>query len=71
MKQVMNCHKDNGLLNMIRRTDPMINLHYKGKKYFYNGKDKTFSGAPQKANDLLKREDVQNAISKGLKYLGE
>ena len=23
MKQVMNCHKDNGLLNMIR-TDPMI-----------------------------------------------
>ena len=24
MKQVMNCHKDNGLLNMIRRTDPMI-----------------------------------------------
>ena len=26
MKQVMNYHKDNGLLNMIRRTDPMINL---------------------------------------------
>ena len=26
MKQVMNCHKDNGLLNMIRRTDPMIML---------------------------------------------
>ena len=25
MKQVMNCHKDNGLLNMTRRTDPMIN----------------------------------------------
>lgn len=25
MKQVMNYHKDNGLLNMIRRTDPMIN----------------------------------------------
>ena len=24
MKQVMNYHKDNGLLNMIRRTDPMI-----------------------------------------------
>ena len=22
MKQVMNYHKDNGLLNMIRRTDP-------------------------------------------------
>lgn len=48
-----------------------IHLHYKGKKYFYNDKDKTFSGAPQKANDLLKREDVQNAISKELKYLGE
>ena len=26
MKQVMNYHKDNGLLNMIRRTDPMINI---------------------------------------------
>lgn len=26
MKQVMNYHKDNGLLNMIRRTDPMIAL---------------------------------------------
>ena len=26
MKQVMNYHKDNGLLNMIRRTDPMINM---------------------------------------------
>ena len=24
MKQVMNYHKDNGLLNMIRRTAPMI-----------------------------------------------
>ena len=29
MKQVMNYNKDNGLLNMIRRTDPMINeRHY-------------------------------------------
>ena len=27
MKQVMNCHKDNGLLNMIRRTDPMITIN--------------------------------------------
>jgi hypothetical protein len=26
MKQVMNYNKDNGLLNMIRRTDPMIIL---------------------------------------------
>ena len=26
MKQVMNYHKDNGLLNMIRRTDPMIKI---------------------------------------------
>ena len=24
MKQVMNYHKDNGLLNMIRRTDPIF-----------------------------------------------
>ena len=29
MKQVMNCHKDNGLLNMIRRTDPMITINYR------------------------------------------
>ena len=29
MKQVMNCHKDNGLLNMIRRTDPMITFFFK------------------------------------------
>ena len=28
MKQVMNYNKDNGLLNMIRRTDPMINTYY-------------------------------------------
>ena len=27
MKQVMNYHKDNGLLNMIRRTDPMIVMY--------------------------------------------
>ena len=26
MKQVMNYHKDNGLLNMIRRTDPMMSI---------------------------------------------
>ena len=33
MKQVMNYHKDNGLLNMIRRTDPMIkNLKIWGPK---------------------------------------
>ena len=35
MKQVMNCHKDNGLLNMIRRrTDPMINMA--GDTIFYS-----------------------------------
>jgi hypothetical protein len=28
MKQVMNYHKDNGLLNMIRRTDPMIMVFF-------------------------------------------
>ena len=31
MKQVMNYHKDNGLLNMIRRTDPMITSEYSFK----------------------------------------
>ena len=34
MKQVMNYNKDNGLLNMIRRTDPMIvENKYVGKIY--------------------------------------
>jgi hypothetical protein len=35
MKQVMNYHKDNGLLNMIRRTDPMITRFFLNlqKKY--------------------------------------
>ena len=33
MKQVMSYNKDNGLLNMIRRTDPMI-IH--GEGYGYN-----------------------------------
>ena len=49
MKQVMNYNKDNGLLNMIRRTDPMIiydtqgNLlgctseGYTGQIYVYKG----------------------------------
>ena len=31
MEQVMNYHKDNGLLNMIRRTDPMINMPRMGR----------------------------------------
>ena len=30
MKQVMNYHKDNGLLNMIRRTDPSSSLKNMG-----------------------------------------
>jgi hypothetical protein len=37
----------------------------------YNSKDKSFIDAPKKVNELLKREDVQNAIRKGQKYLGE
>ena len=31
MKQVMNYNKDNGLLNMISRTDPMIMNHHQRK----------------------------------------
>ena len=37
MKQVMNYNKDNGLLNMIRRTDPMIT-------HAATGKDKEWYG---------------------------
>ena len=48
-------------------------IHYQqgNKKYIYNSKEKAFTGAPNKVNDLLKRKDVQNAIKKGEKYLGE
>jgi hypothetical protein len=48
-----------------------IHLHIGNKKYFYNSKEKSFTDAPQKVNELLKRGDVQGAIKKGLKYLGE
>ena len=48
-----------------------IHIHVGNKKYNYNSKDKSFIDAPKKVNELLKREDVQNAIRKGQKYLGE
>jgi hypothetical protein len=35
MKQVMNYHKDNGLLNMIRRADPMIINDVARKNYMW------------------------------------
>ncbi len=41
MKQVMNYHKDNGLLNMIRRTDPMINVMSIPKAHGYTKKTTT------------------------------
>ena len=36
MKQVMNYNKDNGLLNMIRRTDPMIIVQNSSSNPFVN-----------------------------------
>ena len=48
-------------------------IHYQqgNKKYIYNSKEKKFIGAPNKVNDLLQRKDIQDAIKKGQKYLGE
>jgi hypothetical protein len=48
-----------------------IHIHIGNNKYYYNCNKKTFMDAPQKVNDLLKRKDIQDAISKGQKYLDE
>ena len=48
-----------------------IHLHLGNKKYYYDSIEKSFINAPQKVNELMERQDVQNAIKKGLKYLGE
>ncbi len=39
-------------------------------KYYYNFREKKFTSAPGKVNELLKRKDVQEAIKKGEQYLG-
>ena len=44
MKQVMNYNKDNGLLNMIRRTDPMISMEDEVRsKKGYQGRSRNCS----------------------------
>jgi hypothetical protein len=40
-------------------------------KYIYNMETGTFTGAPNRVNELLERPDVRNAIDRGFKYLGE
>ena len=48
-------------------------IHYQegNNKYIYDSKNKKFEGAPKRINELLKDKDVQNAITKGEKYLNE
>ena len=69
MKQVMNYNKDNGLLNMIRRTDPMIiydtqgNLlgctseGYTGQIYVYKGYE-TLDLQKQTMEEILEKDDL-------------
>ena len=54
MKQVMNYNKDNGLLNMIRRTDPMITGHADNVRAL-----KVFNRMPQ-MNTLIFRQKLYN-----------
>jgi hypothetical protein len=48
-------------------------IHFQqGKeKYLYNPETKQFEGAPRSVNDMLKNPDVQRAIDKAMKILGE
>jgi hypothetical protein len=49
-------------------------IHYQGNdgsKYIYEKATDTFKGAPKNINKLLELPSVRNAITKGLKYLGE
>jgi filamentous hemagglutinin len=40
-------------------------------KYLYDPSTRTFIGAPDRVNNLLETQEVQNAIAKGLRFLGE
>jgi len=40
-------------------------------KFIYDMETGTFTGAPNRVNQLLERPDVQKAIDKGFRYLGE
>jgi hypothetical protein len=41
------------------------------EKYLYNPETKQFEGAPRSVNDMLKNPEVQRAIDKAMKILGE
>ncbi|MGH7282822.1 MAG: RHS repeat-associated core domain-containing protein [Polyangiaceae bacterium] len=48
-----------------------IHFQQGAAKYLYNPETKTFANAPPSLNSLLESEGVQDAIAKGLRYLGE
>ena len=48
-----------------------IHIHYKNGRYYYDPKSKQFIDAPKSVNDLLEQKEIRQAISKGLKYIGE
>ena len=70
MKQVMNYNKENGLLNMIRRTDPMIvfRIRYRGiaKRRF---PDTSFSPRLLREHQLFSSREIfwRNFYSKNQK----
>jgi len=53
-----------------RAREGQIHCHDGKNKYYYNFREKKFTSAPGKVNELLKRKDVQEAIKKGEQYLG-
>jgi Pretoxin HINT domain len=48
-----------------------IHFQQGDKKFLYNPETKTFEGAPRSVNDMLKKPEVQRAIDKAMKILGE
>ena len=48
-----------------------LHLQVKGEKYLYDPESGAFRNAPRAIDELLKDPTFQNAIQKGLRYLGE
>jgi filamentous hemagglutinin len=48
-------------------------IHFQegNQKYLYDPAKREFTGAPNSVNKLLERPDVQNAIEKAMRFLGE
>lgn len=48
-----------------------IHFQQGNAKYLYDPVARTFAGAPRAVNDLLQTSELQDAIQKGLRFLGE